>query len=178
MAGLDLLPHLHDAAWFWVVRSLMPRYFVSVVLVVVDDDHAAVDVLTVPAFFAKIGMFEFARRPSPCRCRRSAPRADEQRHRLALHVRTHQRAVGVVVLEERDQRGRDTDDLLRRDVDVVDLFGVDLVVVAVLAGQNALRPRACLGVDSHVGRSHDLGVSSSARRKSTSSVTLPFSTLR
>ena len=28
---------------------------------------------------------------------------DQQRHRLPLHVRAHQRAVGVVVLEERDQ---------------------------------------------------------------------------
>ena len=30
----------------------------------------------------------------------------EQRHGLALHVRAHQRAVGVVVLEERNQRSR------------------------------------------------------------------------
>ena len=29
----------------------------------------------------------------------------QQRHGLALHVRAHQRAVGVVVLQERDQRG-------------------------------------------------------------------------
>ena len=27
----------------------------------------------------------------------------QQRHGLALHVRTHERAVGVVVLKERDQ---------------------------------------------------------------------------
>ena len=45
----------------------------------------------------------------------------EERHRLALHVRTHQRAVGVVVLEERDERGGDRDDLLGRDVHVLDL---------------------------------------------------------
>ena len=31
---------------------------------------------------------------------------DHQRHRLALHVRAHERAVGVVVLEERDERRR------------------------------------------------------------------------
>ena len=47
----------------------------------------------------------------------------QQRHRLALHVRAHQRAVGVVVLQERDQRGRDRDQLLRRDVDQVDRLG-------------------------------------------------------
>ena len=29
----------------------------------------------------------------------------QQRHRLALHVRAHQRAVHVVVLQERNQRG-------------------------------------------------------------------------
>ena len=44
----------------------------------------------------------------------------EQRHRLPHHVRAHQRAVGVVVLEERDHRGGDADDLLRADVHVVD----------------------------------------------------------
>ena len=44
-----------------------------------------------------------------------------QRHRLALHVRAHQRAVGVVVLEERDQRRGDRNQLLRRHVHVVDL---------------------------------------------------------
>ena len=40
----------------------------------------------------------------------------EQRHGLTLHVGTHQGAVGIVVLEERDQRRRDRDDLLGRDV--------------------------------------------------------------
>ena len=44
---------------------------------------------------------------------------DQQRHRLPLHVGAHQRAVGVVVLEERDQPGRDADHLLGRDVDVL-----------------------------------------------------------
>jgi hypothetical protein len=31
----------------------------------------------------------------------------EERHALALHVRAHERAVGVVMLEERDQAGGD-----------------------------------------------------------------------
>ena len=48
---------------------------------------------------------------------------DHQRHGLLLHVRAHQRAVCVVVLEERDQRRRDRDDLRRRDVHVVDIGG-------------------------------------------------------
>ena len=46
----------------------------------------------------------------------------QQRHRLALHVRSHQRPVRVVVLEERDQRGGHRDQLLRRYVDEVDVL--------------------------------------------------------
>ncbi len=40
----------------------------------------------------------------------------QQRDRLALHIRTHQRAVGVVVLEEWNQRSCDRHKLLRADV--------------------------------------------------------------
>ena len=40
----------------------------------------------------------------------------QQRNGLTLHVRTHQRAVGVVVFEERNQRRRNRDDLLGRNV--------------------------------------------------------------
>ena len=61
----------------------------------------------------------------------------QQRHGLALHVRTHQRAVGVVVLKERDQRGRDRYDLLRRNVDQVDLLRRHQVV-AVGSGRDKL----------------------------------------
>ena len=48
----------------------------------------------------------------------------QQRHRLALHVRSHQRAVRVVVFQERNQRGRDGNELLRRNVDVIDFIAV------------------------------------------------------
>ena len=44
----------------------------------------------------------------------------DQRHGLTLHVRAHQGAVGVVVLEERDQRRGDRDHLLGRHVHEVD----------------------------------------------------------
>ena len=49
----------------------------------------------------------------------------DQRHRLALHVRAHQRAVGVVVFQERDQRRGDRDQLLRRHVDRGHVFRLD-----------------------------------------------------
>jgi hypothetical protein len=45
----------------------------------------------------------------------------QQRHGLALHVRAHQRAVGVIVLQERDERGRDRHQLLGADVHQGDL---------------------------------------------------------
>ena len=45
----------------------------------------------------------------------------DQRDRLTLHVGAHEGPVGVVVLEERDQRRGDRDDLLGRDVHELDL---------------------------------------------------------
>src|SRR5690606_34150207 len=44
------------------------------------------------------------------------------RYSLTLHVRTHECTVGVVVLEERNQRGGNRDDLLRRNVHQGDVF--------------------------------------------------------
>src|SRR6185369_8979608 len=49
----------------------------------------------------------------------------EKRHGLTLHVRAHECAVSVIVLEERYQRGSDRYELLRANVDVVDLIAVD-----------------------------------------------------
>ncbi len=62
----------------------------------------------------------------------------DQRHRLTLHVRAHQGAVGVVVLEERDQRGRHRDQLLRRNVDVADVLARHELELAGLAGVDPL----------------------------------------
>ena len=47
----------------------------------------------------------------------------QTRHRLTLHVGTHQRAVGVVVFEEGNQRGGNRHDLRRRHVHVFDAVG-------------------------------------------------------
>ena len=103
----------------------------------------------------------------------------QQRHRLPLHVRTHQGAVGVVVLEERDQRRRDADDLLGRNVDVLDLVAVDLGQLARLAGQHQVLRESCASCGSTtLGGAKTARISSSARRYAISSVTLPFLTLR
>ena len=68
---------------------------------------------------------------------------DEQRHGLTLHVRTHQRAVRVVVLQERHERGSDRDKLLGRDVDVVDLGLVDEDEVALPTRVDHVLRRCC-----------------------------------
>ena len=70
---------------------------------------------------------------------------------LALHVRAHQGAVGVVVLEEGDQAGGDGDDLAGRDVHVADFVGVHLVEVVADAGFDALADEAAVGVERRVG---------------------------
>ena len=54
----------------------------------------------------------------------------QQRHGLALHVRAHEGAVRVVVLEERDERGGHRHHLARGHVHVVHLAGRHLVGLA------------------------------------------------
>ena len=79
----------------------------------------------------------------------------EQGDGLALHVGAHQRAVGVVVLEERDERGRDGDQLLGRDVLVVDLVAVGRDELAVEAGDDAVLFDPPRGVRLGVGLGDD-----------------------
>ena len=61
---------------------------------------------------------------------------NDQRHALALHVRAHQRAVRVIVLEERNQAGRDGNELLRRNIHVVDLARFHFQKVAAVTDGN------------------------------------------
>ena len=76
---------------------------------------------------------------------------DEQRHRLPLHVGTHQRPVGVVVFEERNKSGGDADHLLGADVDVLHLIGRHRSEVAAEAGDDAFL-RDLLAVGRRIGR--------------------------
>ena len=76
-------------------------------------------------------------------------RAD-QRHRLALHVRAHERAVGVVVLEERDQRRGHRHQLVRRHVHQRHVFGLRHHEVAVVAARDEVVGELALLVDGGV----------------------------
>ena len=75
----------------------------------------------------------------------------EQRHCLALHVRAHQGAVGVVVLEERDQRRGDGHNLLGADVHVFDLVGARLGERVAVACRDALVVEVALCVELGIG---------------------------
>ncbi len=68
-----------------------------------------------------------------------------------MHVGTHQCAVRVVVLEERNERGGDGDELLRRDVDVVHFGLVDENEVALAAGVDDILHDVQLLIELDVG---------------------------
>jgi hypothetical protein len=84
----------------------------------------------------------------------------QQRHGLALHVRAHQGAVRVVVLEERDERRRQRHDLARRDVHVVHGVRRDLADLAALGADEHERvdELAGLRVDRRVRLGDDVPV--------------------
>ena len=83
----------------------------------------------------------------------------DERHGLALHVGAHEGTLGVVVLEERDERGGDRDHLAGRDVHVVDVVhghvGRDAegaVEVARAGGDGVGAHQVALGVGDHEHR--------------------------
>ena len=81
---------------------------------------------------------------------------DQQRDGLSLHVRTHQRSVGVVVLQKRNQTGRYADHLAGRDIHVIDLIGLHDLEVAADAGDQVRPGHQCAALDLGVGR-RDVG---------------------
>ncbi len=75
----------------------------------------------------------------------------KQRHGLPLHVRAHEGPVRVVVLEERNQTGRDADHLARRHVDVLNLIDRDQHEVGAVAGDDRFALNLVV-FDRRVGR--------------------------
>ncbi len=97
----------------------------------------------------------------------------DQRHGLALHVGAHERTLGVVVLQERDQRGGDGKHLTRADIHVVDVLdghvgrGAEGAVEVAGTGDNGVRTHELalgvgghelvgLGIERRVGRGDDV----------------------
>ena len=80
----------------------------------------------------------------------------QRRHRLALHVRTHERAVRVVVLQERDQRSRHRHDLLRRHVDEADLVRGGHGELVLVTAAHQVRGEAAAVIHLGVGLGDDV----------------------
>jgi hypothetical protein len=120
-----------------------------------DDDLAAGDGSDLAAFF---GDNDGARIASDALFQTGGHErrfGDEQRHSLALHVRTHQRAVGVVVFEERNQTGSHGNELLRRNVHVIDALRLDIDEVAFGTAHHAVLRVVAFVVDGRVGLGDD-----------------------
>ncbi len=79
----------------------------------------------------------------------------DQRHRLALHVRAHQRAVGVVVLQERDQRRGHRHKLLRRHVHGGHVLGLHQPEIALLAHRDEILGEPPVAVHRRIGLGDD-----------------------
>ncbi len=123
----------------------------SLLVVHADDDPLGVDELDdpVPAADDDVARADGDQALDPGPDERGL-RADE-RDGLALHVGAHQGAVGVVVLEERDERGRQGDELFRGDVDKVDLLAGDELEVAPFPGADEVACQTVFLVDDGVG---------------------------
>src|SRR3954447_18839130 len=102
-------------------HELRQRVRVSAVLAL-DDDAVGVDVDEGAGVFRDDAVAGVAGRAvlEAGADERGLPH--EERNGLPLHVRAHERTVRVVVLEERDERSRDRDDLRRRDVHELDVL--------------------------------------------------------
>ncbi len=125
--ALTVSPTFTRGFWWisvpWLERANLCSSYSSLPSPCSIDDRVGVDVGDRAGGFRPAGRRRCrAPRGAPCRCRSTGASGFEQRHCLALHVRAHQRAVGVVVLEERDHRRRDGPDLRRGDVHEVDLL--------------------------------------------------------
>jgi nitrogenase molybdenum-iron protein alpha/beta subunit len=65
-----------------------------------------------------------------------ANRRTKKRQSLTLHVRAHESTGAIVVLKERNASGGNRDNLLRRDVDVIDEFLSCKGVLVIVTGDD------------------------------------------
>ncbi len=130
VAALHLIANVHgrtviEAGKFVRHSERLEAVFVLLPFLVLDDDvlrigcqHGA-GVLRVDeaSRVARCHLFDTSRDDRRFR--------DDAGRRLFLHVRTHQGAVRVVILDERDHGGRDGEHLVRRDVHVFHFLAGD-----------------------------------------------------
>ena len=156
--GLDHIAALDDRALVDVgvlVRALVLDQVVDVdadfardrfLVVDADDDAVGIDVIDdAAALGGHHGARVFRGDAFDAGAHEGLFRA-QRRHGLALHVGAHQRAVRIVVLEERHQRGGHRDDLRRRHVHVLDALGRGEHRLAVVARRDQLVDELAVGI--------------------------------
>ena len=79
-----------------------------------------------------------------------------ERYRLTLHVRSHERTVGIIMLKEGDQRGGKSHDLVGRHVHVFHFRGFKDGEVTRLTGFHGILSEFAFFVQRHI-RLGDLG---------------------
>ena len=80
----------------------------------------------------------------------------EQRHSLAHHVTSHQGAVTVVVLQERNEAGRYRGNLLRADIHEVHLIGRNNRIISILTALDHLADEVSVGRKGRVALTDNL----------------------
>src|SRR6266849_2108987 len=139
------------------VRANFTAQYAGVVGLHANDDALGVHLIHDAVPLAKHDRAGIARRNALHAGADQRSFSANQRHALTLHVRTHQRAVSVVVFEEWNQAGRDADQLLRRHVHVIDLFAALQYEVAGLPAVHQFGGNLQTFVECNVGlRDHVL----------------------
>ena len=80
----------------------------------------------------------------------------QQRYRLTLHVGAHERTVGIIVFQERNQGRCDRYNLLRRYVHIIRPFRRDAQYVVLTAGRNTFAQEITFVIQRFVGLCNDI----------------------
>jgi hypothetical protein len=137
-------------------HELLQHVLVLAALGAIDHDLLGIDVGHGPGAPGQHDVTGVDGRTALHACADHRSIGDEQRNGLGLHVRAHQRPVGVVVLEERDHGGRDRPDLLGGDVDQVDAVCVHgHVLTRLRAAEDLIALQAALAIHRRVGLGDD-----------------------
>ena len=77
----------------------------------------------------------------------------DTRHRLTLHVRSHESAVTIIVFDEWNERSSNGKNLFGRNIDVIDFMYVYNCWLSVFSGAGALHSKVSIFVDRRCCRS-------------------------
>ena len=80
---------------------------------------------------------------------------NEQRYPLALHVRAHQGSVRIIMFQERNERGRHRNQLLRRYIHVMNFVRFNLEKLAAITNGDSWRSKLAMTIHRRVRLRHN-----------------------